>query len=210
MPVAICPSCKGQVAYLVDRMDRPATCRHCNAVFSLWSGEIFETPSETSHQPPEHHSSPPPMRQRPSQRQTETEPETVNQPNTQQVPFDSKYCQECGKTIRARAVICPLCGCAQPAKASGWQPSYSDEEDDEIPANSGRIAAGVFAIILGCLGVHKFTMGYTLEGFIMLIVSAFTCGSVSAIIGLVEGIIYLSKSDRQFHHDYIVGRKAWF
>jgi len=30
------------------------------------------------------------------------------------------------------------------------------------------------------------------------------------IIGLVEGIIYLTKTDEQFYQDYAVTQKAWF
>jgi len=47
----------------------------------------------------------------------------------------------------------------------------------------------------------------------MLLVSVLTCG-IGAIpmsaIGLIEGIIYLSKSDEDFYDTYIVGKKGWF
>lgn len=79
------------------------------------------------------------------------------------------------------------------------------------------MAAGVLGILLGSLGIHKFYLGYTKEGLIMLLVSLIggilTIGIaalVMEIIGLVEGIIYLTKSDQDFYDIYIVGHKGWF
>ncbi len=71
-----------------------------------------------------------------------------------------------------------------------------------------KVLAGVLAILLGGLGVHKFILGYTKEGIIQLILG-FACG-IGAVIGLIEGIIYLTKSDEEFYNTYQVGRKGWF
>ncbi|MCS6975784.1 MAG: TM2 domain-containing protein [Gemmatales bacterium] len=76
-----------------------------------------------------------------------------------------------------------------------------------------KIPAGILAILLGGLGVHKFYLGYTMAGLIMLLVSVLTCfvaAPVMSIIGLVEGIIYLTKSDDEFDRIYVEGRKEWF
>jgi TM2 domain-containing membrane protein YozV len=76
-----------------------------------------------------------------------------------------------------------------------------------------KIAAGIVAILLGSLGVHKFILGYTTEGIIMLLVTVLTCGlgaMVTSIIGIVEGIIYLTKSDEEFVRTYIQSKKGWF
>ncbi len=78
---------------------------------------------------------------------------------------------------------------------------------------SKKIAAGICGILLGALGVHKFILGYTTEGLIMLGVSVLTCGfgaTVMGIIGLIEGIIYLAMPDNQFVNTYIVQKKGWF
>lgn len=69
--------------------------------------------------------------------------------------------------------------------------------------------------MLGCFGVHKFVLGYTKEGIIMLvigIIGIFTCFPIVivSIIGLIEGIIYLTKSDEEFGRIYLQGRKPWF
>lgn len=82
---------------------------------------------------------------------------------------------------------------------------------------SKKIAAGICGILLGPLGVHKFILGYTGAGLIMLLVTLLggivTCGISSWVIwviGLIEGIIYLTKSDAEFVRTYVEGRKEWF
>ena len=75
---------------------------------------------------------------------------------------------------------------------------------------SKKLPAGILAILLGAFGVHKFYLGYTKEGVIMLVISLLTCGTVCSIIGIIEGIMYLTKTDEEFVATYIVGRKGWF
>ena len=103
-------------------------------------------------------------------------------------------------TTAAAAVVCVSCGVAlSPVRQN--------------PRASNKIAAGVCGILLGSLGVHKFILGYTGAGLIMLLVTVLTCGLASIvthIIGLIEGIIYLTKSDDEFVRVYVDGRKEWF
>lgn len=84
-----------------------------------------------------------------------------------------------------------------------------------------KILAGILAIILGSLGIHKFILGYQKEGFILLAVTligwVLMCVGVgvflvwiTGLIGLIEGIIYLTKSDEEFYNTYQVGQKPWF
>jgi TM2 domain-containing membrane protein YozV len=76
-----------------------------------------------------------------------------------------------------------------------------------------KIAAGICGILLGAFGIHKFVLGYTQEGIIMLLVTLLTCGFggfVMGVIGLIEGIIYLTKSDSEFNAIYLTGKKGWF
>jgi TM2 domain-containing membrane protein YozV len=87
-----------------------------------------------------------------------------------------------------------------------------------------KIVAGICGILLGGLGVHKFILGYNLEGVIMLIVTLVggpliglvTCGVgfgacfIMSIIGVIEGIIYLTKSDEEFVQTYVQNKRAWF
>ena len=78
-----------------------------------------------------------------------------------------------------------------------------------------KVPAGILAILLGWLGIHKFYLGYTLAGIIHLAI--FFVGALIAIgpliiliISVTEGIIYLTKSDEDFDQTYIIGQKQWF
>jgi TM2 domain-containing membrane protein YozV len=76
-----------------------------------------------------------------------------------------------------------------------------------------KIAAGICGILLGSLGIHKFILGYSTEGIIMLLITVLTCGiggMATSIIGIVEGIIYLTKTDEDFVRTYIQSKKGWF
>ena len=81
------------------------------------------------------------------------------------------------------------------------------------PAASKKIPAGICGILLGALGVHKFILGYTKEGVIMLLVTLLTMGfggMITGLIGLIEGIVYLVKPDDEFVATYVDGKKGWF
>lgn len=83
----------------------------------------------------------------------------------------------------------------------------STEPATPIPGAEKKLVAGLLAILLGGFGVHKFYLGYTKEGVIQLLLSLVCVGG---IIGIIEGIIYLTKSDAEFVATYITGRKGWF
>lgn len=81
-----------------------------------------------------------------------------------------------------------------------------------MPEQQGpnRQTIGIVAIVtafFGGWGIHKFMMGFTTTGIIQVLLS---CCGVGGIIGLVEGIIYLTKTDEEFYQTYIVGQKQWF
>ena len=111
------------------------------------------------------------------------------------------------------------------AKDFGQEAKKTANEFKEGLASAGgdnkKILVGVLAILFGQLGVHKFILGYQKEGIIMLVATVigyatmcFIIGSfivmATAIIGLIEGIIYLTKSDAEFYNTYQVGKKPWF
>lgn len=87
--------------------------------------------------------------------------------------------------------------------------TMSTEPATPIPGADKKLLAGLLGILLGWTGAHKFVLGYQKEGIIQLIVSLVTCG-LFGIVGLIEGIIYLTKSDAEFVSTYITGRKGWF
>ncbi|SFA98931.1 TM2 domain-containing membrane protein YozV [Flavobacterium swingsii] len=72
-----------------------------------------------------------------------------------------------------------------------------------------KVLAGIMGILFGGLGIHKFILGYTQEGIIQIVVTIVTCG-IFSIVGFIEGIIYLTKSDEDFYQTYQVGKKGWF
>ncbi|MBK5213152.1 MAG: TM2 domain-containing protein [Flavobacteriaceae bacterium] len=84
----------------------------------------------------------------------------------------------------------------------GWNQATNTQENK-------KVLAGILGIVLGCFGVHKFILGYTQEGIIQIVITIVTCG-IGSIIGLIEGIIYLTKSDEEFYQTYQVGKKGWF
>ena len=99
------------------------------------------------------------------------------------------------------------------------QPVYNQK-----PAGADKkLAAGICGILLGGLGIHKFILGYQQEGMIYLgmfagafILAIITCGIgsfllvIPGVLGLVEGIIYLTKSDEEFVQTYVIIKKPWF
>ena len=76
-----------------------------------------------------------------------------------------------------------------------------------------RLLAGIMALLFGGLGIHKFLLGYNKEGFIMLALSIISFGylfPVMVLVGWIEGIIYLTRSDLEFYRTYQLQKKAWF
>ena len=86
--------------------------------------------------------------------------------------------------------------------------AYNQED-----VSSMKILAGVLGIVLGPLGIHKFVLGYTGAGLVMLLVSVLSIGflaPIMGIIGLIEGIVYLTCPDQRFYDTYMAGEKTWF
>ena len=91
------------------------------------------------------------------------------------------------------------------------------EAFDRATGSNKKVMAGVLAILLGGFGIHKFVLGYTKEGIILLVLTILISllsfgllGFLVWIFTLIEGIIYLTKSDEEFYDTYQVGKKAWF
>ena len=141
-------------------------------------------------------------------------------------------CPKCQAMLRVeadtagRTALCPQCNAefqvpqvaaveppAEPpvvAVAAAGSPTKSPEIQQ---AASTKITAGLCGILLGWLGIHKFILGRTTEGVIMLLVSVLSCSTlaiVMSVIGIVEGIIYLTKTDEEFYQVYVVDEKGWF
>lgn len=90
--------------------------------------------------------------------------------------------------------------------------NYNPQQMNTEPTKE-KIVAGLLAILIGTLGIHKFYLGYTKSGIIMLLVSLLTFGvgaPVMTVISLIEGILYLTKSDAEFYQTYVQNKKEWF
>jgi TM2 domain-containing membrane protein YozV len=103
-----------------------------------------------------------------------------------------KFCHECGAVIRMRAEICPKCGVRQPA-------IHSRREIAAAQAGRSKLTAALFALLLGGLGMHKFYLGKIGQGIVYLL---FCWTFIPAFIGLVEGIVLLAMSERDFQLKY--------
>lgn len=131
----------------------------------------------------------------------------------------SRYCTKCGAINDDTAQFCTTCQ-ASLTPVSGYQPMQSVNQgtpgaitDWKAMGADKKILAGILGIVVGAFGVHKFVLGYTTEGIIMLLITVLTCGIaaiVPTVIGIVEGIIYLTKSDEEFVMTYLQSKKGWF
>jgi TM2 domain-containing membrane protein YozV len=68
-----------------------------------------------------------------------------------------------------------------------------------IKMERSKASAGIFAILFGSFGVHKFYLGKILQGFVYLL---FCWTGIPGFIGLIEGIIYLTISNEKFNTKY--------
>jgi TM2 domain len=116
----------------------------------------------------------------------QAEPAATIPPPRQTLNANQKYCHACAAILDARAELCPSCGVRQ----------------NEPPAGGGgksKTTAGIFALLLGGFGVHKFYLGKPVQGILYIL---FCWTLIPAVIALIEGIIYLTKSDAEFKAKY--------
>ena len=114
------------------------------------------------------------------------------------------FCANCGQPTLPGQVACTTCGTALATSPTGAP-----------QGDKSKVAAGLLGIFLGGLGIHKFYLGRNNPGLIMLLVTLIggiliIPALVMGIIGLIEGIIYLTKTDEQFYDEYVLHKKDWF
>lgn len=134
--------------------------------------------------------------------------------NTENTGLEN-FCRNCGSNL------------ADPFQNQNPQNQQMQQQYNQgtgqIPGADKKIVAGICGILLGGFGVHKFILGYQNEGIYMIvgqvvawILAFISCGFlfflplIVSVIGLVEGIIYLTKSDEDFVNTYINNKKPWF
>ena len=125
----------------------------------------------------------------------------------------TRYCTKCGAVNDDLAQYCTNCQAPLTPVVSGYQPMQAVNPgaitDWKALGADKKVVAGICGIVLGGFGVHKFILGYTTEGIIQLVITVVTCG-MAGIVGIIEGIIYLTKSDEEFVRTYIQGKRGWF
>jgi TM2 domain-containing membrane protein YozV/DNA-directed RNA polymerase subunit M/transcription elongation factor TFIIS len=181
-----CPECGKALQVAGHEVGRRVACPRCGHQFVARATPKSATP-------------PPAPEPSPAREQPRAEPEKRDDRRRPRTLF----CRECGAEISKRDRYCPECDARQPVTRD---PTLAD-------AANKKLAAGLCGILLGYLGIHKFIIGATTAGVIMLLVSVLTCGLgsiVMTVIGIVEGIIYLTRSDEDFYETYLVGKKEWF
>lgn len=123
------------------------------------------------------------------------------------------FCTQCGAAVEPGATSCKYCGepfvpetpqqSAQAAASAAQQPIIQNVYVQQ-PTNNGvdpswpiksKMAAGLLGIFLGGIGIHKFYLGKIGMGVLYLI---FCWTGIPAIIGFIEGIIYLCSDDHNF------------
>lgn len=89
------------------------------------------------------------------------------------------------------------------------------------PGHKSPVVAGLLALFLGGLGVHKFYLGYNSQGVLLLATTVISWVLTFVIIGLIplmivgvvcliEAIIYITKSEADFNATYVQQQKPWF
>lgn len=130
-------------------------------------------------------------------------------------------CPSCGgqkaTPINNREYRCEYCGHTftptvnQPVQAPQQfvsQPSFNQNQnkqnfqsafDSRTSTGKNRLTAAILGIILGGFGAHHFYLGNTGKGILYLV---FFWTYIPAVVGFVEGIIYLTQSDEEFAKKY--------
>jgi len=106
------------------------------------------------------------------------------------VHVQQKMCVSCHRSMNATFSVCPFCGVTQP--------TVMDYQNYSTPLQTGthnKTTAGLLAIFLGTIGLHKFYLGQSGQGIGYLL---FCWTGVPSVLGVIDGIVYLSMTDQAF------------
>ena len=79
------------------------------------------------------------------------------------------YCPDCGQEVKNKgADVCLSCGVRLRSSKININDSLKSVNSTGKPIGNSKIVAGILAIILGAIGIHKFYLGYKEQGFIQL------------------------------------------
>ena len=96
---------------------------------------------------------------------------------------DGVFCAGCGANMHREAHTCPKCGL----------PSYGHHKS--------QVTAGLLAIFLGTLGIHKFYLGKWVQGILHIVFTIFLFWTfLPMIVPFIEGIIYLTANPKKWRY----------
>ena len=96
------------------------------------------------------------------------------------------FCRSRERVIHQFAATCTHCHATQITRPT-WKPTPKPTKN--------KVAAGVLALLLGGIGIHKFYTGAWGWGLVYIVLC---WTAVPALLALVEGIRYLTLSDIDF------------
>ena len=88
----------------------------------------------------------------------------------------------------------------RPAQPPYAQPYYPPPYTQPIYNQKSKVAAGLLALFLGGIGIHKFYLNKPGQGILYIL---FCWTLIPSFIALIEGIVYLTCSDEQFNMRYV-------
>ena len=91
------------------------------------------------------------------------------------------YCRGCGREIHETARACPSCGAVQ-----------------HVGGHKDKVVAGILAIFLGWIGVHRFYLGQWWGIFYLLFCWTF----IPVIVSFIEGLVFLVTDDAVWERKY--------
>lgn len=142
----------------------------------------------------------------------------------------ANICPQCGAPAQNGATTCQYCGAAIPAEAPAAaaqgaaqqnaapsqpviivqsapqqqaqpQTVYVQEDPRKSWPIKNKIVAGILALLLGGIGVHKFYLGQIGMGVLCIL---FCWTGIPALIAFIEGIIILCSNTENFELKYRV------
>lgn len=102
------------------------------------------------------------------------------------------YCPKCGTKVPENVKFCPNCGEVMSQTASSGGPKMKKD----------KVTAGIFALLLGTLGVQYFYLGKVSAGVLSIVLSLFTCG-IWPVLMFIQGILMLTMTDEAFNEKYV-------